>query len=157
MKRIFLLLTVLTTFAFSAIDECKTDVYFGNGILTTDSQAERNSKILRTAIIEKFGLDYFQKKIGKVSYAYNTTHGEGNDLLESALQKLDWDWLTDYFSPSHKRDVTTQVNQYEASIRLGHRVLVVAHSQGNLFAYEAYRKLPGWMREYLSSLISEEF
>jgi hypothetical protein len=29
MKKLFLLLTTLTTLVFSAIDECKTDVYFG--------------------------------------------------------------------------------------------------------------------------------
>jgi len=33
MKKIFLLLMLFISFMFAAIDETKTDVYFGNGIL----------------------------------------------------------------------------------------------------------------------------
>ncbi len=39
-KKLFLLLIFLSSFVFSAIDECKTDVYFGNGILTKQQSAE---------------------------------------------------------------------------------------------------------------------
>ena len=76
--------------AFSAIDEYKTDVYFGNGILTKEKDAKFNAEvILKPAIIEKFGLDYYQKHIGKVDYAYNSTHLAGiHDLIESLFQKL---------------------------------------------------------------------
>jgi len=39
MKRIVLFLILIMTFAFSAINEYKTDVYFGNGIMTTYDEA----------------------------------------------------------------------------------------------------------------------
>jgi len=40
MKKLFLLLVTLTTFSFSSIADCKTDVYFGNGILSENSDAK---------------------------------------------------------------------------------------------------------------------
>ncbi len=125
MKKIILLL-VTTTLVFSAIDECKTDVYFGNGILTEDTDAEKSAGIIEKAIKQEFGLDYYNRHIGKVDYAYNRTEGPIPDLLESALQKLNWDFLTDFFSPSHSIDVSAQVTAYANSIEKGHKVLVVA-------------------------------
>ena len=89
MKRFFLLLLIMSTFVFSAIDECKTDVYFGNGILTKKEGAIDNALLLRKGIKQKFGLPYFNKNIGKVDYAYNSTEGAVGDLLESLAQKLE--------------------------------------------------------------------
>ena len=87
MKKIFLLLILCISFAFGTIDETKTDVYFGNGILMRERDAQYNSdKVLRPAIIEKFGLDYYHKHIGKVSYAYNRTVSQLWDLFESGYQ-----------------------------------------------------------------------
>ena len=157
MKKIILLFVILTSLAFSVINECKTDVYFGNGILTEKEDAKKNAKLLDEAIKQKFGPDYYSKHIGAVTYAYNSTHLGGiNDLLESLLQKLSLQERLDKLSElnealkktAHDADLTLQVNKYKASIRDGHRVLVVAHSQGNLFAYEALRKLPDWMQDY---------
>ncbi len=88
MKKLFLLLVMLTTLTFSAIDDCKTDVYFGNGILTKKEGAIDNALLLRKGIKQKFGLPYFNKNIGKVDYAYNSTEGEVGDLLESLAQKF---------------------------------------------------------------------
>jgi len=86
MKKVFLLLVLFVSFAFSYIDECKTDVYFGNGILTEKPNAILNAGIIEDAIIEKFGIDYYNKHIGKVDYAYNSTWDRSHDLLESYLQ-----------------------------------------------------------------------
>ena len=93
-KILFLLLVWLiplmgSAFTELAIDECKTDVYFGNGILTEDWQAEDNAELLELALIEKFGIDYYNKNIGKVDYAYNRTDGGIIDVLESLVQKID--------------------------------------------------------------------
>ena len=87
MKIILLLLTILSSFAFSAIDECKTDVYFANGILTKQRIAIRNAGILEKAIKQRLGIDYYNKNIGKVDYAYNRSNGTIIDLLESLVQK----------------------------------------------------------------------
>jgi len=90
MKKLFLLLITFTTLAFSTIDDCKTDVYFGNGVSTELPDAQLNTGILEEAIKQKFDIDYFNKKIGKVFYAYNSTHlGGADDFYESFLQKLD--------------------------------------------------------------------
>jgi len=87
MKKIFLLLILCISFAFATIDETKTDVYFGNEILTRERDAQYNSdKVLRPAIIEKFGLDYYHKHIGKVYYAYNRTVSFFWDIFESGYQ-----------------------------------------------------------------------
>ena len=57
MRKILLLLIVSSSFLFSAIDEYKTDVYFGNGILTKIDDAQYNAeKVLEPAIIEKMGI-----------------------------------------------------------------------------------------------------
>jgi hypothetical protein len=88
MRKLFLLFIFLSSFVFSAIDECKTDVYFGNGILTKEEDAEKNAGLLEEAIIKKFGIDHYNQYIGKVDYAYNRTNGGLSDGLESLAQKL---------------------------------------------------------------------
>ncbi len=86
MKKIILLLVVATSLVFSAIDECKTDVYFGNGILTKEKDAIDNALLLRDTIKQEFGLDYYNRHIGKVDYAYNSTWDRSHDLMETYLQ-----------------------------------------------------------------------
>ena len=49
---------------------------------------------------------------------------------------------------THIPDLTAQVATYKESIKLGHGVIVVAHSQGNYFTNEAYELLDGWMKDY---------
>jgi hypothetical protein len=120
---------------FANINECKTDVYFANGILTKESQAESNAKLLRTSIIEKFGINYYIQTIGKVDYAYNETHGGLSDGIETVYQKFGITGLSDLFGAFHGRDIDAQITAYKASINAGHKVLTVAHSQGNLFTY----------------------
>ena len=163
MKRILLFLLILfyPIVGFSAIDEFKTDVYFANGILTTPSQAEYNTYVVLQSAIQKelYGNDEdkMKKHIGKVDYAYNETNGFILDNLESGLQKFGWTWIADFFNASHGRDLQKQIIKYQDSIKLGHKVLVVAHSQGNLFTYEAYEELKkrskdGWMRYYFQAV-----
>ena len=143
MKKILFLLLVwlipVMGFSFTelVIDECKTDVYFGNGILTEDWQAEDNAELLELALIEKFGIDYYNKHIGKVDYAYNSTDGGIIDVLESLLQKIDGtniDKINKYAEvatllaglmtqKAHDADLKLQVEKYKDSIKEGHKVL----------------------------------
>ncbi len=53
---------------------------------------------------------------------------------------------------SHDRDLKTQVEAYKQSIKDGHSVLVIAHSQGNLFTVEAFDKFDEWMKPYFHTL-----
>lgn len=59
----------------------------------------------------------------------------------------------------HDSDLDTQVISYRESIRQGHGVVVLAHSQGNLFTNEAYQKMilvddegrdNDWLKEYFT-------
>ena len=172
MKKIFLLFVILISVAFSAIDECKTDVYFGNGILTDKKDAISNTDLLEKSIKKEIyhnNEDLMYKHIGKVDYAYNRTIGDKGDLWESFYQiigqqeNVDWWanialWFVDK-KTIHSIDIKRQVDKYEASIKSGHRVLVVAHSQGNLFAHEAYEKLGErsadhgkWLQKYWEAI-----
>jgi len=149
---ILLLLFLYPVSSFATIDERKVDVFFANGIKTEKRDAINNSGLLRVAIKDKFGIDYYNKHIGEVSYAYNQTANFGADSLETLLQKFGWDWLTNLFIPTHEPDLQLQIDKYKASINSGHRVLVVAHSQGNLYTYEAYNGLAEWMQNYFEAV-----
>ena len=40
---------------------------------------------------------------------------------------------------AHYADLSLQVKKYKDSIKNGHKVLLVAHSQGNLFTNEVFK------------------
>ncbi len=147
---ILLILVLFPVVGFSSIDEYKTDVYFANGIQTEDWEARKNARdVLKPAIIDKFGIEYYNNYIEKIDYSYNHTNGLVLDLWESIAQKLNFQELIDaIFDTSHERDLSKQVKAYENSIKDGHKVLVVAHSQGNLFTSEALNSLSSWMQDY---------
>ena len=157
-KILFLLLLWLyPIFSFGAVNECLTDVYFANGILTNEKNATVNTLLLERSIRKKFyggSEDKMYKYIGKVKEAYNSTHGTYWDFIESAAEKWGMQWLKDkLWDTVHKADLDLQIKHYKESIRLGHKVLTVAHSQGNLFTNDAYKAILGdandwWMTSY---------
>ena len=61
---------------------------------------------------------------------------------------------------THDADISTQVKSYRKSIRQGHKVIVIAHSQGNLFTNEAYQKMISsddgrendWLKKYFTRI-----
>lgn len=185
MKKIILLLALFSSFAFSIVNESKVDVYFGNGILTKEGDAEDNAKLLEESIKQKYGLTYYKKHIGKVDYAYNSTWDRAHDLLEAYIQ-LDRedpkffdnlktifmrfftedvvDKINDEIAPAkvdevlvravEAKDLSRQIDKYKNSIKIGHRVLIVAHSQGTLFANRVYELIGqdskyAWMQKYI--------
>jgi DNA modification methylase len=93
-KLLFIFLLFVPLFAFAEINECKTDVYFANGILTSPEEAFSHAEIvLKPAIIDLLGPETFAQTIGKVDYAYNETMGEIWDATETVLQKFGWVWF----------------------------------------------------------------
>ena len=94
-------------------------------------------------------LDRFDKRISIVTEAYNSTHGwfGSKDIIETTFQKFGWTGLNNLINSSHGADLDIQVTAYKNSIKSGHQVLAVAHSQGNLFTYEAHESLDSWMQE----------
>lgn len=155
MKKLFLLFALFLNSAIvlATIDERKIDVYFANGISTSKAVARFDAGILRDAIIDKYRIVAYNKMIGNVGYSYNETHGIAADLLESIFQKLGIQGLIDLFIPnSHADNLNDQIDTYKKSIKAGHKVLVVAHSQGNFFTEEAYQGLDGWMQPYFEAI-----
>ena len=167
---LFFIITLFTTTLFAQIDERKTDVYFANGILTKSNDAVINANLLRDTIIaETYGGNFakYKKHIGVVTTAYNNTHRFWQDITESVYQVLNTtefiEWrdrlLGIYTQSAHQANIEDQVDAYEASIKSGHRVLVVAHSQGNLFTQEAYERLGDrsssnnrWLQKYFEAI-----
>ena len=49
----------------------------------------------------------------------------------------------------HDLDLNVMIKKYKNSINAGHGVIIVSHSQGNLFAIEAVNGLDGWMKKYV--------
>lgn len=93
MKRIFLFILLSLTFASAEINEYISDVYFANGIDTTDTDADKSAYILKTRF--KFSNPQTYQYIAKWDVSYNHTHGIGIDLYESMLQKIDEHWYTE--------------------------------------------------------------
>ena len=149
----------------SICDTKETMVFFGNGVQSVkrdayDAIASIKKRLKVTLPPEEFDILEFD-------IAYNDTHSLPLDLLESALQILTgntsrfwrffWgleimpDWFADkliLLSTALDRSslVTTDslkhhVNTYKTKIAEGKKVILVAHSQGNLFGNQAYSLL----------------
>jgi len=165
-KIILLIIFTFGSMLHAEINEYKSDVYFANGINTADKSAEATKNEIET--MYKFHNPTFYKSVNDWKVAVNYTQGIGNDLWESASQKLSTEYwlikwiktgakfilsvadsviknfvideikgaakgkLSSMFS-SHDSNLKTQVTSYKNSIKDGHGVIVLAHSQGNLF------------------------
>ncbi len=166
MKR--LLLILILAFTVSEAKPCMTDIYFGNGVWNTEKQAKYSRKILRKFMLhkavtrldpQKEGVDYVFK------YAYNPSYGKREDLIETFWQlkesgqisdgyfgavyaALTWEEDTKFYNKlsevirEYKSDITTMFTLYKtSSFDKHHNVLLVAHSQGNLFGNKMYTLL----------------
>ena len=251
MKIIFALLLSIS-FLSAEINECLSDVYFANGIDTSEDDAKLAIEDINNSIRIKYPNSY--KYVANWKVSYNHTHGKGIDLYESFLQKIDesmttmitWEILDlldysfkglakkaalkvgkkqiqkagkewgkviakkiidkfadryglvyvkgvplnraaieaivdgifeelidelvdmylsmqeDKIREEEESDIETQFKAYKESIKNGHGVVVIAHSQGNFFtnlAYDMFENhiLPweedtAWMRRYFSAL-----
>jgi peptidoglycan hydrolase-like protein with peptidoglycan-binding domain len=99
--------------------------------------------------------DLMREEVNSIQHAYNQTAGLVRDLLESGLQKIIPDdpdnmrvWGEGLMTISSRADIDKQVEAYRNSYDAGNNVIVVAHSQGNLFAIRAYKTElfePDWM------------
>jgi hypothetical protein len=148
--------------AASICDTKETVVYFGNGIKTTEDEAYDSRNILKKQL--KMALPPEEYELLEFKVSYNGTHGLPLDLLESTVQvltgntsrfwRLFWgleiipEWFADKFillsSALDKSALVTtdslknHVSTYKTKIAEGKKVLLVAHSQGNLFGNQAY-------------------
>lgn len=178
MKKILYLLIfpILLSATSIQVDERQTDIYFANGIMNTKKNARDNLKLIRDQVRDNLyaGNQVEMNKYHNFGTAYNETHGMASDLFEAFLQKTEDDglflatWLTfkvwigqkfklsddlisiveSNINAAKTADLTVQLDHYRASINNGHGVITIAHSQGNLFTNEAYKKLAPWQQNY---------
>ncbi len=162
--KLFLTLGILYSSIFASVDEYKSDLYYANGIMINVSE-KKATKIWEIKVEELF-LDKQEsyEKLERIQNSYNRSQGFFDDLFESLEQKTSdefgWNELTAFvtvFLTSHNiqedwrahiDDLNKQVASYKQSIKDGHGVIVIAHSQGNYYTNEAYALLNGWMKEY---------
>jgi len=86
MKKILILLLLVTSFLWAEIDEYKSDVYFANGIATTEETAKKSIEEINLKFKASNPETY--KSVKKWDVVYNHTHGIALDLYESLLQKI---------------------------------------------------------------------
>jgi hypothetical protein len=153
-----------TSFA-SICDEKETVIFFGNGVKTTEKKAYDSRNIIKQQMETKLPPEEFELLDFKLSY--NDTHTLPLDLLESSVQILTgnisgfwrffWklapvpDWFADKFILlssvlDYSALLTTDslakhVSSYKTAISEGKKIILVAHSQGNMFGNQAYNIL----------------
>jgi len=167
-KIILILLFSLTLFAKS--DSCKLDVYFGNGVWNSSEQAEESMEELK-AFMQMNNTMRFLKVDDGTTYeflsAHNAPHGYIDDMIETYWQlkesgQISQGYFTNMTATLNKTDgsistytqrinniismynldISTMIKSYrEDSLNLKHNVLLVAHSQGNLFGNQMYALL----------------
>ncbi|MDQ1340543.1 MAG: hypothetical protein QG567_1700 [Campylobacterota bacterium] len=190
MKKLLLLIVLIIGLSVVSnaenINECKTDVYYGNGVWNeyedaTDSKDELES-LIKDEIIN--GDPLLKAKYGKVRLVYNWGQGYILDVLEVYYQlreagQLDGigfytaiaaltvenpeimlgviatQTLMEPYTKDWEAGNVDEMWQkyYDESFELGHRVLLVSHSQGNLFANRIYETIsPVEYQNYFANL-----
>ncbi len=191
MKKIILFIGVLLALNSSlmglTIDECKTDIYFGNGVWNAPEDAEKGrQKLQKEIVVSKLiqGDPKLQAKYGEVKLQYNWGQGGMLDVLETYYQLKEAGQVNDYQffavililtkgnAPVTLSAVTTQQlmesftsdweqgnvdemwnKYYEESFKLSHKVLLISHSQGNLFANRIHDSIvPTQYQDYFANL-----
>jgi hypothetical protein len=153
-------------------------VFYGNGIRTTAAAAELDRAVLEQFLNHDLPDSGQPPCVITVLRAYNRTERDAADLFESAQQEmgthvtlfvkvLSW-YLSDVslseflaakisginypaYVSAHDGDLDRHLKAYRKILDGGGRIIVVAHSQGNLFANEAYLQL---LQEYGSGLVN---
>ena len=86
MKKKLLILILLLSSLFAEIDERKSDVYFANGIDTSEGEARAALNKLKVETKIEYPSSFKDIKEWKASY--NHSYGMGVDLYESMIQKI---------------------------------------------------------------------
>ncbi|MFT7859477.1 MAG: hypothetical protein ABXS93_00935 [Sulfurimonas sp.] len=192
MKKLFFVLSLIIGSLLFAqtekINECKTDIYFGNGVWNNEQEAIKSAGKLQELIDREIIKNdpNLKAKYGEVKYQYNYGISDMMDLLETFYQLKEAGQIEeeDFFSfidtliKSAEDDIKDEdvksmrqqiinmiskveednvdkmlVKYYEESFKYGHRVLLVSHSQGNMFANRVYEKIdPTGYKNYFANL-----
>jgi len=168
MKKMVVLFSILLSIGIQAatIDECKIDFYYGNGVWNDKEDAKVGREELQDFLKEDLDIET------KAELAFNHTHGTRADLIETFYQlavnkQISFGYfyfLANAMIPEmpeplvslylqgmvqeEAEDVFVMTRNYKEAINAGHRVLLVSHSQGNLFGLRSFNSLEGWQKGY---------
>lgn len=169
MKKILFIISMAIVSIYAK--PCMTDIYFGNGVWNDREQAKKSKDELRKFMFKANTLlDPLQEGTTyRFGYIHNPSHGIIDDLIETHWQLYQSEQITyPYFYTmsamlsevtgnitadeireiinnvvtDYNNDVVAMKNIYQnASFNQRHNVLLVAHSQGNLFGNKMYTLL----------------
>ena len=164
MKKIILIL-LFSLILFANSDSCNLDVYFGNGVWNNERAAKISRDALKKFMQVNNPIRFsVNDDTYDFKYAHNKDVSIIDDLLETYWQLYETGQITQgYFTnmtatlnttdgsistymqrinniiATYNLDVSTMIKKYrEESLNLKHNVLLVAHSQGNLFGNQMY-------------------
>ena len=121
-------------------------------------------------VVTKYASDVAKNLAKKVTLVYNSKYGKNFTeeqielMFEHVFNYLIDETVSSYVSMSEEEilaeeeaDVIEHQTQYIKNIRDGHRVVVVAHSQGNLFTNRIYQNFEilekdKWMQSYMTCI-----
>ena len=165
MKRV--LFIFLLTLGTLLAKPCMTDIYFGNGVWNPDRDAVRKVQLraLKVLMLERAPTRLNKSDQGKLfqwKLAYNPSYGKREDLIETFWQLKEsgqitkgyFEWIFTLLNSdentepyqklqdiirTYSDDAIYMFTLYEtSSFKQKHNVLLVAHSQGNLFGNKMY-------------------
>ncbi len=199
MKRITIFILLILGFSATVfalpVNECKTDIYFGNGVWNKqfsrdncieDDAAECSQKKLKQLIQRDIikNNPALQTKYGEVKLQYNWGSTAMIDVLETYYQLKREGQVNDleffmvmmiitggnvelstyatgamlesmpFVAEAEQDNVNVMLKKYyEESLQYSHRVLLVSHSQGNLFANRVYDSInPSDYQNYFANV-----
>jgi len=160
---IIFVLFFMFSYSYASLCEQKTYVFFGNGMLNSSKNINATLSNLTEKLKSKgelsddewvFDSSYnFDEGFFSLFEVFRQRQGERTSLFWKWISGLTLapDWFRDLaldFSSYHTRaeaiidfDLRKQIDTYRDLLMKGHRILVIAHSQGNLYANAAYENL----------------
>jgi hypothetical protein len=181
MKKIVFLLLLGLSFAYAIIDERQIDFYYGNGVWNTRDDAIVSKDALERFIAKdiqpaapyrvELSYNYHIADAYDILEVYYQLQREGQiTLYDGFFAQLAGlllsrtggvlGFLVEELINLISKDVADienenldwMVNTYKRSINDGHRVILVSHSQGNLFGVRAYDELESWQKKYFKQV-----
>ncbi len=179
MLKLLVILTIHLS-VFANANTCMNDIYFGNGVWNTYKQANVSKKALKKFIQQNNPTRFSstdEDKTYSFKLAYNNTYGTSIDLIETHWQLYESGQISEgYFSfvahvldgrdteeeflkdlreiiAQSDADTSNMYVKYQAeSFNLKHNVLLVSHSQGNLFANKIYAQLSSSEKQHFQNV-----